>query len=131
VKPYLGPNVIAGNYEPSELISAETMLIKALAAHLPSPPEAIAKKELESVKNCNAQLITVKVESYYKEPARLGQFVGVISIIIETYDSIQQEKPTRTETFSARGELHWGDSVPFENAIISVSKKIKSKFRLQ
>ena len=74
-------------------------------------------------------MIAAKVKTYYKVPAKMGQFQGVITISISTYDSPQQKSATKTEDFTAEGDRHWGDSVPLQNAIEAVCKEIKRKYK--
>lgn len=129
VRPDLKPEVVPGDFEKGELLSAGNMIANAIMAKISSSSKIIASNELEFIQKCNSKLIVARVKSYHKEPARMGQYEGVVTIVIEVYNSVQQSKPTSIEEFSAKGKRHWGDSVPLENSFQSVSKIIKRDFK--
>lgn len=58
----------------------------------------------------------------------MGQFEGVIEIQALTFKSTNDAQPDRIQNFRATGERHWGDSVPLQNAIKEVCKKIKKQY---
>jgi len=131
VKPDLGPQIVPGKFNEIELRSVSAMLTNAVQSNIDSDNEVISAGEVSTVMNCNAKKIVVKVESYHKEPAVIGQFVGVITISIELYDSMQQNTLYSIQKFKAEGGRHWGDTVPLENAVKSVSKSIRRHLKVK
>lgn len=130
VKPQMDASNVPGNFEESELLSASTIIANAIVKKKSSSISIISNDVIESVQKCKARLVVAHVKSYYKVPAKMGQYQAVITVLISVYDSPQQQSPTRTEEFTAKGDRHWGDSVPLQNAIQSVCRKIKSNFKL-
>jgi hypothetical protein len=120
--------LVPGSYEEDELLSAANMVADAVSSAISAPTSIISVDELSSVKKCSARLIIARVKSYHKEPARMGQYQGVVTITIETYSDLAKNTPDRTEEFTAKGGRHWGDSVPLENAFEAVSRRIRRNY---
>jgi hypothetical protein len=129
VRPQMGPSNVPGSFEESELISASNMIANAIVKKIAPSSAIIAFEDMGAVQNCNSKMIIAKVKSYYKEPARLGQFQGNVTISISRYDSLQQKSPTKKQEFTAKGDRSWGDSVPLQNAIQEVCEEIKRKYK--
>lgn len=128
VRPDMKPELVPGSYEDDELLSAANMVVDAIMSSVSAPSAIIAVDELPSVEKCSGRLIVIRVKSYHKEPARMGQYEGVVTVSIESYNQIGQESPARVDQFTAKGGRHWGDSVPLENAFEAVSKKIRRNY---
>lgn len=133
VRPDMNPQIVPGDYEDGELISAANMIANAVISAMSSSSTAtiISNDEIDIVKTCRSRLVIARVKSYHKEPARMGRYQGVVRIAIETYNSVTDKKPARVEEFEAKGGRHWGDSVPLENAFQSVSKHIRRNYGRQ
>ena len=130
VRPDMNPQIIPGDYEESELLIAANMIANAIICGMPSTSTTIiSNDEVDIVKHCKSNMVIAKVKSYHKEPARMGQYQGVVSITIDFYNSVGDKRPSRIEEFEAKGGRHWGDSVPLENAFQAVSTKIKLNHR--
>lgn len=128
VRPELEASVVVGNFNEAELMNASNLIANAIVSKINFSSTIISNNELSLVKNCQAKLIVCKIKSYIKEPARMNQYEGTVTVIIETYNSINDLKPIKIEEFSAKGERHWGESIPLENAFTAVSKKIKKGY---
>ncbi len=126
VRPIMSQQTIPGDYEDGELNSAANMIANAVISALTLPSSTIiSDEEIDIVKHCKGKLVITRVKSYHKEPARMGQYQGVVRISVEIYNSVTDRRPTRVEEYEAKGGRHWGDSVPLENAFQAVSKKIR------
>lgn len=129
VRPDMRLELVPGSYEDDELLSAANMVADAVSSSISAPTSIISVEEIPSVKKCSSRLIVARVKSYHKEPARMGQYEGVVTVVIETYSDLAKDTPDRTEEFTAKGGRHWGDSVPLENAFEAVSKSIRRNYR--
>jgi hypothetical protein len=129
VRPDINSSIVPGNYSDGELLNVSILVANSIASKVVSSYSIISSDEVGSVNGCKSKLIVCKIKSYFKEPAQMGQYEGIITIIVETYNSINDRSPVRIEEFSARGERHWGDSVPLENAFKAVSDKIKRNIK--
>lgn len=127
IAPEIKAKMLGGDFESEELTNASNMLASAVSNNY-KKSKIIQKTDLESIKNCNSNVVVVKLINYYKEPARMGQFRGHISVEILFFPSPHHPEPTNKYKFNAKGGVHWGDSTPFFNAIGAVSKKIKRGF---
>lgn len=124
VAPMISQEDLGGEFEPDELTNASNMLANTVAKKY-KETIVVSTGNLKKLENCNSSVIAVRLKSYHKEPARMGQFRGFITIDVLYFDSPQSAKPSEIKTFEASGKVHWGDSTPFANAVESVCRKIR------
>ncbi len=127
IKPELNNENLKGQFEKEELDNISELLTNSFARFY-KKVLVVSKDDFDKYAICNASVVIVKLQKYHKEPARMGQFEGVIEIQALTFKSINDTKPDRVQNFRAIGERHWGDSVPLQNAIKEVCKKIKKLY---
>ena len=126
VRPEVNAENVGNNFEQAEFLIASNMVASAILSKYVGGT-IIYPEDLPLIKNCNSQIILVEVKLYHTEPARMGQNVGIVTILIKFYDPTNSTKPHSQREFSAKGERHWGDSVPLQSAFKSVSEEIKRK----
>jgi hypothetical protein len=129
VRPHMDATNVPGNLEESELLNASNLIAVEITKKTDARSRIITSEDIDAIQSCNVKMIVAKVITYYKRPSTMGQFVGVLTISISNYDSPQQKKPSSTQEFTAEGNRHWGDSVPLENTIEAMCKKIRRKYK--
>ncbi len=129
VRPEMNASNVPSNFEEGEFLNASNMIAVEITKKTDSRSAIIASEDIDAIQNCNAKMIVVKVITYYKKPAAMGQSEGVLTISISNYDSPRQKTPVSTQQFTAEGDRHWGDSVPLQNAIDEVCKQIRRKYK--
>jgi hypothetical protein len=129
VRPHMDSTNVPGNFQESELLNASNLIAVEITKKTDSRSRIITNEDIDAIQNCNVKMIVVKVIIYYKKPAVMGQFVGVLTVSISNYDSPRQKTPVSTQEFTAEGNRHWGDSVPLENTIEAICKKISRKYK--
>jgi hypothetical protein len=130
VAPKITAEILGGNFDSSELKSARFLLSKAVSDKIKNST-IIEPENLNSITNCESKVIVIKLMSYHKEPARLGQFRGFITIQILFFQTPKSPTPESTQEFSDHGGVHWGDSEPFFKAVNSICSKIKWELKKQ
>jgi hypothetical protein len=129
VRPHMDSTNVPGNFQESEFLNASNLIAVEVTKKVDSRSRVISSEDIDAIQSCNVEMIVMKVVIYYKKPAPMGQFVGVLTISISNYDSPRQKTPVSTQEFTAEGDRHWGDSVPLENAIDAMCKKISRKYK--
>jgi hypothetical protein len=130
VAPKITQEILGGNFDSSELKSARFLLSKAVSDKI-NGSTIIEPENLNSITNCESKVIVIKLISYHKEPARLGQFRGFITIQLLFFQTPKSPTPESIQEFSDHGGIHWGDSEPFFKAVNSVCSKIKLELKNQ
>ncbi|HBG06665.1 MAG: hypothetical protein A2075_10140 [Geobacteraceae bacterium GWC2_58_44] len=108
----------------SDLETASNMIGSAVAGKYQGSA-VVTAKELETLKGCDVPVVLAKLESYTREPAIFGQYQGKANVKILQFKSPDADAPNKEVEITATGERHWGDSVPFMNAIQAVCAKIQ------
>jgi hypothetical protein len=85
----------------------------------------ISAKQLNDLKICNIPVALPKLKSYTKEPAIFGQSEGKATVSVLHFHSTYADAPDKEISVTASGDRHWGDSIPFINAIQAVCDKIQ------
>lgn len=129
VRPQMDVSTFPGNFQESELLSASNTIADAIVKNLKSPNTIITNEDIEAIQNCNSRLIIAKVKSYHTERAILGQYTGVITISISSFNSPRQEAPTSIKEFNATGARHWGQLGPLQNALHTVCRDIERYYK--
>lgn len=85
----------------------------------------ISAANLSEYKGCDVPVVLTKLKSYSTEPAIFGQHEGRATVSILHFNSTSSDAPDKQIDVTATGERHWGDSVPFMNAVHAVCDKIQ------
>lgn len=108
-----------------EKIKYNGILADKLSRYIGMPLTVINSDDVDRIINCEAQVISVRLDDYHTKPAKMDQHVGIISLTIYFFHSPKDHKPNNSFTVTAQGERHWGNSTPLENALEAVVEKIK------
>jgi hypothetical protein len=125
VAPKITAEMLGGSFEPHGLTNASNMLARAVAEKYDNS-EIIQAADLGTIDGCSSPVIVVKLKSYHKEAARIGQFRGYITVQVLFFDTSASKKPREIREFSARGGVFWGDSTPFNKALDSVVGQMRA-----
>jgi hypothetical protein len=126
IRPELSEKNVFYPVDAPDLETASNMIGSAVASKYEGSA-VFSAKELKDLKACNVPVVLTKLKSYTKEPAIFGQFEGKASVTILHFRSTGSDAPDKEVEVSATGERHWGESVPFLNAIQAVCAKIQKK----
>jgi hypothetical protein len=129
VRPQMDSATISGTFAEREYLSASNLVAGAIGQKISTTSTVITVKDIDAIQKCDAKMIVAKVKSYYKEPSTMGQYCGVMTLTISTYLSPQNKLPAKTQELSAKGNRHWGDSAPLENAIEAICKEIRRNYK--
>jgi hypothetical protein len=124
VRPEMSQKTIFYPVDSSNLDTASKMIGSAVAGKYDGAM-VIAPSDLEQYKSCDVPVVLAKLKSYTKDPAIFGQYEGKATISILHFRSPSSNSPDRETQVSATGERHWGDDVPFMNAMQAVAEKIQ------
>jgi hypothetical protein len=124
IRPEISEKNVFVPVEASEMESASNMIGSAVAGKYDGAL-VITGKELDKVRSCNTPVLLTKLKSYSTQPAIFGQHEGKADVSILHFVSPAADAPDREVSVSASGERHWGDSIPFMNAIKAVCDKIQ------
>jgi hypothetical protein len=126
VRPELTSEKLGGSFKPLELQSASTLLANAFASQF-NNSIVIAPDQIDTISKCTSKVIVVKLKSYSKQPAAMGQFEGNITVVAHVFKTPVETTPYISKEFSDSGRRHWGDNGPLLKAIDAVSGKIKKE----
>jgi hypothetical protein len=124
IRPDLSERNVFAQLDPSDFQSASNMVGSAVASKYEGA-DVFSAKDLKSLKACNVPVVLTKLKSYTREPAIFGQFEGKATITILHFASTNADTPDREVDVTANGERHWGDAIPFMNAIKAVCEQIQ------
>lgn len=82
-------------------------------------------EQLSQAADCGAPVIRPVLNSYITRPTKLGQKEGTLNLSLALYESWSAKEPLCVFGKEATGENHWGDRIPFSNAIEAVADKLK------
>jgi hypothetical protein len=125
VRPELLQSNVIATIDSSDLETASHM-IGSTVANKYDGSLVIAVKELDQYRVCNVPVVLAKLKSYTTQPAIFGQHEGNATVTILHFRSTNASDPDKEIEVSATGERHWGDDVPFMNAVKAVCDKIQS-----
>lgn len=125
VKPELSQSNVIYSIDSSDLETASNMIGTTVADKYDGAA-VISAKDLDQYKVCNVPVVLAKLKSYTTEPAIFGQHEGKATITILHFQSTMANAPDKEIEVSATGERHWGDDVPFMNAVKAVCDKIQT-----
>lgn len=89
--------------------------------------EVLQPADLAKIDDCTSKVVVVRLKSYHTEPASMGQHRGFITVQLLYFDSPKSKSPSETKEFEAKGDVHWGDSTPFANAVKAVVNTMRKK----
>jgi hypothetical protein len=124
--PVIGVKGPLAKMSESDLENASYKIADAVKSKYPKA-SVIASEDRPSLDNCSSQLIVLNISAYYTEPAKMGQYVGHITVTVDFYTKPTDQAPARGLETSAVGGRHWGDSVPFANAVESICTRIRMR----
>jgi hypothetical protein len=124
IKPELNDKNVFYPVDAANLETASNMIGQAVANKYPGST-VIAAKDLNQYRPCNVPVVLTKLKGYTKESAILGQYEGKAAVSILHFPSTTADAPDKQVDISATGDRHWGDDVPFMNAIQAVINKIQ------
>jgi hypothetical protein len=124
VRPEMSQKTVFYPVDPSYLDTASKMIGSAVADKYEGAM-VIAPSDLDRYQSCEVPVVLAKLKSYTKEPAIFGQYEGKATISMLHCRSPQANSPDKETQVSATGDRHWGDDVPFMNAMQAVADKIQ------
>ena len=124
IRPELTDKNVFYPIDTAHLDSASKMIGSAVANKYEGSA-VITAKDLNQYKICEVPVVLTKLKSYTKEPAIFGQYEGKAAVTILHFKSTTSDTPDKEVDIYATGERHWGDDVPFMNAIQAVADKIQ------
>ncbi|HJV65258.1 MAG TPA: hypothetical protein VJ550_05970 [Geomonas sp.] len=125
VRPELSQSNVIYSIDSSDLETASNM-IGSTVANKYEGASVISAKDLDQYRVCNVPVVLAKLKSYTTEPAIFGQHEGKATVTILHFASSNASDPDKEFEISATGERHWGDDVPFMNAVRAVCDKIQT-----
>ena len=123
IRPTIDTKIIPGELSEDELLNNSSSIADAVASVMGKGVTVIFPSDADVIDKCKAKFVEIRVKSYHKEPARLGQYIGCITVSITLLD-YSDRKPLSVIEISEKGKLHWGDYVPFQNAVDKLCKRI-------
>jgi len=126
VAPTITNDMLGADIDQEDRTNAANSLAGAVAGKLKGS-EVVQPGDIAKIEGCTSVVVVVRLKGYHTEPARMGQHRGFITVQLLYFDSPKTEKPTETKEFDASGEVHWGDSTPFANAVTAVVKTMRKK----
>jgi hypothetical protein len=124
IRPDLSEKNVFSHLEASDFQSASFMVGSAVASKYEGA-DVFTAKDLNDLKSCNVPVVLAKLKSYSREPAIFGQYEGKATITILHFASTTADTPDKQVDVTANGDRHWGDTVPFLNAIKAVCEQIQ------
>lgn len=125
VRPELSQSNVIYSIDSSDLESASRM-IGATVANKYEGAAVISASDLDQYRVCQVPVVLAKLKSYTTKSAIFGQHEGTITVTILHFKSTAASDPDKQIEVTATGERHWGDDVPFVNAVKAVCDKIQS-----
>lgn len=125
VAPTITPDVVSG-VDQEDLSNGASTLASAVTSKV-KDAEIVRPDDIARIDDCASQVIVVRLKSYHTEPARMGQHRGFLSVELLYFESPKSKSPTATRAFEASGDVHWGDTTPFENAVKAVAGSMRHK----
>ncbi|HJV33822.1 hypothetical protein [Geomonas sp.] len=125
VRPELLRSNVISTIDSSDLETASHM-IGSTVANRYDGSLVIAAKDLDQYRVCNVPVVLSKLKSYTTQSAIFGQREGTATVTILHFASTNASDPDKQIEVSATGERHWGDDVPFMNAVKAVCEKIQT-----
>jgi len=124
VKPAMDSENIGRDLEPEDFQTSSSLIGDAIAQQYDNCT-VISVGDLPKYEKCNCFVMVAKVKSYVKEPARMGQWVGNLTVEVLTFDSPRANKPNESQDFQGNSGRTWGSSGPFRDASDAVAKDIR------
>lgn len=124
IRPEVSEKNVFYQVDSADMETASRMIGSAVAGRYQGAA-IITPQELEPLKSCDVPVVLAKLQSYTREPAILGQYEGKATVNLLHFKSPYADAPDKEVEVTATGERHWGDSVPFLNAIQEVCAKIQ------
>lgn len=124
VRPEVSEKNVFYQVDASDMETASNLIGSAVAGKYQGAA-VISAKELDSLKSCEVPVVLAKLKSYTKEPSFMGQFEGKATVNLLHFKTPYADAPNKEVEVSATGARHWGDAVPFMNAIQAVCAKIQ------
>lgn len=122
VRPVLTADRLGGSFTDDELTNAATLLAQPVAVALDA--EAITDLDgYGGYAECSCRVAFIEVTSYHRQPARMNQNEGVLSVKL-VVKRTPSSAASDVLTFTGTGKPHWGESVPLENACKEVAEQI-------
>jgi hypothetical protein len=78
---------------------------------------------------CNSHIIRPVINSYTTRPTKLGEKEGILNLSLRIFDAPAAGEPVCTVNAEATGDNHWGDKIPFYNAMEAVAKKLNDALK--
>jgi hypothetical protein len=76
---------------------------------------------------CPGTVIRPGLNTYTTKPTKFRQKEGTLGLTLAIYDSPDSKDPLCVFRKEATGENHWGDQIPFKNAMEAVGEKMKKE----
>jgi len=110
---------------PRDWASVYDKLVDGLKSSFSEELRTASSEQLASA-TCSAVVIRPRVISYSTRPTKFGEKEGTLRLALVVYGSLQAKDSLCSFTAEATGDNHWGDKIPFANAIEAVAAKIKN-----
>jgi len=120
--PIITQHDLLGNFNDYEIERATLQLAKNINIKYGSQNVKFVYND-SAIINTRAKIIKFNLKHYEKIPAKLNQWEGYIIIEVVIFNNKNDKNP-QSYIFEAVGKRHWGDSIPFENAINALCEKI-------
>lgn len=117
--------IIGFEVKEDEAIQYNRMILVPLSKCLKKEVALIDKSKLEKIRDLTAPVVIASLQSYQTHPASLEQKEGEITVIFHFFNNPNEQKPYKSLKLTVRGEKHWGNSTPLENAIKELAVELK------